>query len=274
MSVEEIPNSEVVIPFSAGDVADILRERGWTSSEISAEQSAWCARAAFLLGPQAANRDALASLLRLVFEYDAARAMANVEAHAVMSRYAARDVIRLLAHRSGEDACARGQTFNVVDGPGERIWTYLSHYMRGSGQPGWRMPVPYWFGIMMVRLAFATLFRTATKVPSILIPRRFESRTQAAALREPQAPGNAGMDPANELPAVLGADLRSGGARRSSAPSTEPNCSEAVGQIAQAAGHDRPELRDGCRAAWLTLNTAMRIASHDNSMRDRTCVSF
>jgi nucleoside-diphosphate-sugar epimerase len=74
------------------------------------------------------------------------------------------------------DACARGQTFNVVDGPGERIWTYLSHYMRGSGQPGWRMPVPYWFGIMMVRLAFATLFRTATKVPSILIPRRFESR--------------------------------------------------------------------------------------------------
>jgi hypothetical protein len=39
----------------------------------------------------------LAELLRLVFVYEAARAMANVEAHAVMSRYAARDVIRLLA---------------------------------------------------------------------------------------------------------------------------------------------------------------------------------
>jgi UDP-glucose 4-epimerase len=65
---------------------------------------------------------------------------------------------------------------NVVDGPGERIWSYLSDHMRGSGQPGWRVPVPYWLAIMAVRLAFATVFRTATKVPSILIPRRFESR--------------------------------------------------------------------------------------------------
>jgi hypothetical protein len=65
---------------------------------------------------------------------------------------------------------------NVVDGPGVRIWAYLSDYMRGSGQPGWRLPVPYWLAIMMVRLAFSTVFRTASKVPSILIPRRFESR--------------------------------------------------------------------------------------------------
>jgi UDP-glucose 4-epimerase len=65
---------------------------------------------------------------------------------------------------------------NVVDGPGERIWSYLSDHMRGSGQPGWRLPVPYWLAISVVRLAFATVFRRATKVPSILIPRRFESR--------------------------------------------------------------------------------------------------
>jgi UDP-glucose 4-epimerase len=74
------------------------------------------------------------------------------------------------------DARARGQTFNVVDGPGERIWTYLSDHMRGSGQPGWRLPVPYWLANVAVRLAFLTVFRTATKVPSILIPRRFEAR--------------------------------------------------------------------------------------------------
>jgi nucleoside-diphosphate-sugar epimerase len=74
------------------------------------------------------------------------------------------------------DARARGQTLNVIDGPGERIWTYLSDYMRGSGQPGWRLPVPYWLAIRMVRLAFATVFRRATRVPSILIPRRLESR--------------------------------------------------------------------------------------------------
>jgi hypothetical protein len=101
MAVEEIPPKPDVAmmnPFSEADVAALLRERGWiSSSEISAEQSSWCERAAFLLGPQAADRAALAELLRLVFEYDAARAMATTEAHAVMTRYGARDVIRLLA---------------------------------------------------------------------------------------------------------------------------------------------------------------------------------
>jgi UDP-glucose 4-epimerase len=74
------------------------------------------------------------------------------------------------------DPRGRNQTFNVVDGLGERIWRYLSDYMRGSGLPGWRVPVPYWLAIWMVRLASATVFRRATKVPSILIPERFESR--------------------------------------------------------------------------------------------------
>jgi 2-alkyl-3-oxoalkanoate reductase len=74
------------------------------------------------------------------------------------------------------DTRARGLTLNVVDGPGERIWNYLSDHMRGSGQHGWCLPVPYWLGIWAVRLGFATVFRRATKVPSILIPRRFEAR--------------------------------------------------------------------------------------------------
>jgi 2-alkyl-3-oxoalkanoate reductase len=73
------------------------------------------------------------------------------------------------------DPRARGRTLNVVDGPGERIWTYLSDYMRGSGQPGWRAPVPYWLAISAVRLGFATVFRSATKVPSLLTPRRVEA---------------------------------------------------------------------------------------------------
>ncbi|HUB13740.1 MAG TPA: NAD(P)-dependent oxidoreductase [Acetobacteraceae bacterium] len=74
------------------------------------------------------------------------------------------------------DGRARGQTLNVVDGRGERIWRYLSDYMRGSGNRGWRLPVPYWLAITVVRLGFSTVFRAATKVPSILIPQRFESR--------------------------------------------------------------------------------------------------
>ena len=74
------------------------------------------------------------------------------------------------------DSRARGQTLNVVDGPGIRIWRYLSDYVQGSGERGLRLPVPYWLAISIVRLAYATIFRNATKVPSILIPQRFESR--------------------------------------------------------------------------------------------------
>jgi UDP-glucose 4-epimerase len=74
------------------------------------------------------------------------------------------------------DPRACGQTLNVVDGPGERIWSYLADHMRGTGQPGWRVPVPYRFALSLVRLAYATVFRRATKVPTVLVPRRFESR--------------------------------------------------------------------------------------------------
>lgn len=74
------------------------------------------------------------------------------------------------------DPRARGKTLNVVDGPGERIWDYLTDYMRGTGERGWRVPVPYLLAHSAVRLGFATVFRSATKVPGLLIPERFESR--------------------------------------------------------------------------------------------------
>jgi 2-alkyl-3-oxoalkanoate reductase len=74
------------------------------------------------------------------------------------------------------DPRASGQTLNVVDGPGERIWTYLKDHVRGTGQRGWRLPVPYWLAISAVRLASVTVFRHATKVPGILIPRRLDAR--------------------------------------------------------------------------------------------------
>lgn len=74
------------------------------------------------------------------------------------------------------DPRARGQTFNVVDGPGERIWSYLAEYLRGTSEGGLRIPVPYWLALTAVRLARATVFRRATKLPSILTPNRFESR--------------------------------------------------------------------------------------------------
>jgi hypothetical protein len=82
--------------FGPDDVASILRERGWLQS-AGDEQTQWSAAAAALLGPKCANREALTELLRLIFEYDAAAALALPESHAVLASEGAREVLRALA---------------------------------------------------------------------------------------------------------------------------------------------------------------------------------
>jgi hypothetical protein len=83
--------------FTAGDVLGILRERGWMVGEPAPEQHAWCEQAASMVGGHAADRAALADLLGLVFQYDAREIISRVESHVVLSRYAARDVLRQVA---------------------------------------------------------------------------------------------------------------------------------------------------------------------------------
>ena len=83
-------------PFTAGDVAAILRERGWLRLEGETVAS-WLAEAASLLGPRAENREALARLLALVFEYDARVVLASRECQDVLAREGAREVLRVLA---------------------------------------------------------------------------------------------------------------------------------------------------------------------------------
>jgi len=83
--------------FNGADVLALLREHGWLKADPSREQLAWCERAAALLGAHVGNRAALAELLSLVFHYDAHELLTKVENHVVLSRYAARDVIRQLA---------------------------------------------------------------------------------------------------------------------------------------------------------------------------------
>jgi nondiscriminating glutamyl-tRNA synthetase len=99
MLPEETPAAATVAinPFTPLDVAAILHAHGWLVAEPSAEQLAWCEHAAALLGPHAADRAALAELLALVFHYDAHQIIAQVDSHVVLSRYAARDVLRQLA---------------------------------------------------------------------------------------------------------------------------------------------------------------------------------
>jgi nucleoside-diphosphate-sugar epimerase len=78
--------------------------------------------------------------------------------------------------RAAADSRAAGQTLNVVDGPGERIWAYLGNHLKRSGEGGLRLPFPYTIAFGMVQLAFATVFKRNEKLPQVLIPCRFESR--------------------------------------------------------------------------------------------------
>ena len=83
--------------FTGRDVAEILCERGWLLGDATPAQFAWCERAAVLLGAQAPDRGSLADLLQFVFHYNAQEILAKVESHTVLSRYAAREVLRHLA---------------------------------------------------------------------------------------------------------------------------------------------------------------------------------
>jgi nondiscriminating glutamyl-tRNA synthetase len=86
-------------PFTSDDVLGILCERGCFPPLIQPtdEHNGWCARAAALLGSHAQDNAALADLLGLVFHYDAGELLQSVPSHVVLSRYAARDVLRQLA---------------------------------------------------------------------------------------------------------------------------------------------------------------------------------
>jgi hypothetical protein len=97
MTSEPIPATPSEYQFTASDVAQILREHAWHPGEFSPEQSAWCERAAALFGPQSADRASLESLLTLVFHYEAQEILTQVDSHAALSRYAARDALRQLA---------------------------------------------------------------------------------------------------------------------------------------------------------------------------------
>ena len=78
---------------------------------------AWLARAAELLGPHAADRSALASLLALVFGYDAAAILGDEANQAVLAREGARDVIRELANRILEGGDVDSDRFKeIVEG--------------------------------------------------------------------------------------------------------------------------------------------------------------
>ncbi len=107
--------------FAAADVGAVLREHGWigASREIDADAvlRQWCARAAELLAPHAADRGALADLLALVFAYDAQSLVREPTNQAVLAREGARDVIREVANRLFDGGDLDSDRFKeIIDG--------------------------------------------------------------------------------------------------------------------------------------------------------------
>ena len=103
-------------PFAAGDAVNILRDRGWLVGEPSPEHLVWCGHSAAILGGHVADRNGLEYLLNLIFHYDAHEILEGVDAHVVLSRFAARDVVRHLALLLLEGGPLRPERFNEIIG--------------------------------------------------------------------------------------------------------------------------------------------------------------
>jgi hypothetical protein len=103
-----------VNPFAAQDVASILVERGWLAGGATPEQLAWCERAAGMLGAHAGDRERLAELLGLIFHYDAREILGSVESHVVLSRFAAREVLRQVALMLLDGAPLTSERFSQI----------------------------------------------------------------------------------------------------------------------------------------------------------------
>ncbi len=105
--------------FTVADIAAILCERGWLDPAHAADPAmkAWFARAADLIAPHAADRCALADLLALVFNYDAAALLQDAANQAVLAREGAREVIRELANRILDGGDIGSDRFKeIIDG--------------------------------------------------------------------------------------------------------------------------------------------------------------
>src|SRR3989454_10291380 len=67
-----------------------------------------------MLGGHATDRTALADLLGLVFQYDAREIISRVESHVVLSRYAARGVLRQVALLLLDGAALTSERFKEI----------------------------------------------------------------------------------------------------------------------------------------------------------------
>lgn len=73
---------------------------------------------------------------------------------------------------------APGETFNVFDDERVTAWRYTGEHVQRTGTPCARIPVPYSAGLSaagLARMTSRSLFGAWGKLPSILVPARFEA---------------------------------------------------------------------------------------------------
>jgi len=78
-----------------------------------------------------------------------------------------------------ESPASIGEVFNVIDDDEVRVWRYARAHARGTGRGGIPVPIPYFIGYGLARLALATsraLFGEGGRLPSLLTPKRFEAQ--------------------------------------------------------------------------------------------------
>jgi glutamyl/glutaminyl-tRNA synthetase len=95
------PEAQAGFPCTASEMRALLAERAWLRDSYSSQHDerteSWIADAAKWLGPQADDRESLARLVGLIFHYEPSEVLAAPEAHAVLLRKGAREVVRALA---------------------------------------------------------------------------------------------------------------------------------------------------------------------------------
>ena len=80
---------------------------------------------------------------------------------------------------AAESQAAVGQTFNVVDDPGPRAWTFVGDYIKRSGTSATRLAVPYVAGMIGAKLAAAVFSRGLGphwKLPGLFVPIKYCAR--------------------------------------------------------------------------------------------------
>jgi nucleoside-diphosphate-sugar epimerase len=129
-----------------------------------------------------------------------------------------------------EDSRAIGETFNVVDDDEVRVWGYLGEYLRRSSAGGIRVPVPYRMAMAVVRLArwsSRMLFRGKGKLPSLLVPCRFEARFKPLRFSNRKAREVLGWQAPRSFPDCLRLSYEGPGARPAATEAPNPELAPA-----------------------------------------------